>query len=77
MMWPATDNPASCEIRSDIHLLRGKNTSATEIHREFARAVYGQIVMSEGTARQWCRMHIMKNEVAGRSVVNGDLVVLK
>jgi hypothetical protein len=34
MMWPAIDNPASCEIRAVIRFLRAKNMSAAEIHRE-------------------------------------------
>jgi transposase len=43
--------------------------------------VYGQIVMSEGTVRQWCRMlkdgrtNVHDEERSGRpSVVNDDLV---
>jgi hypothetical protein len=30
--------------------------SALEINRELCPAVYGQKVMSEGNATQWCRM---------------------
>jgi hypothetical protein len=37
MMCPATDRPASCEIRAVIHFLHAKNTSAAEIHRDYAR----------------------------------------
>jgi hypothetical protein len=55
MMCPAIYNPASCEIRAVIRFLLAKSMSAAEIHRELC-AVYGQIVMSEGTVRQWCRM---------------------
>jgi hypothetical protein len=48
MMCPATDNPASCEIRSVNRVLHAKNMSAAEIHRELC-AVHGQNVMIEGT----------------------------
>jgi transposase len=54
--------------------------SAVEIHHELC-AVYGQNVMSEGTARQWCRMfkdgriNVHDEERSGRpSVVSDDLV---
>jgi hypothetical protein len=30
--------------------------NAAEIHLKLCAAVYGQIAMSEGTVRQWCRM---------------------
>jgi hypothetical protein len=53
-MYPAIDNPASCEIPSVIRILHAKNTSAAEIHHELC-AVYGQNIMSERTVRQWCR----------------------
>jgi hypothetical protein len=33
-MCPATDNPASCEIRTVIHFLHAKNISAVEINHE-------------------------------------------
>jgi hypothetical protein len=72
MMRPATDNPASCEIRAVIHFLRAKkNTSAAKINRELCAAVYGQTIMSEGTVRQWCKMFkdTMKSEVVGRPPV--------
>jgi hypothetical protein len=51
MMFPATDNPASCEIPVVICFLHATNMSAAEVHRELC-AVYGQNVMSEGTGRQ-------------------------
>jgi hypothetical protein len=51
-MCPAINNPASCEIRSRI--LHAKNTRAAEIHNELCGL--RQIVMSEGTVRQWWRM---------------------
>jgi hypothetical protein len=53
MMCPATHSPASCEIRVVIRFLHAKNINAAEIRRELCAAVYGQNVMSEGTARQW------------------------
>jgi hypothetical protein len=56
MMCPATDNPASCEIRAVIRFLHAKHMSAAAIHRELCMAVCGQNVMSEGIVRQWCRM---------------------
>jgi hypothetical protein len=55
MMYPAIDNPASCEFRAIIRFLRAKNMSAVEIHCELC-AVYCQNVVSEGNVRQWCRM---------------------
>jgi hypothetical protein len=54
-MYPAVDNPASCEIRAVILFLHAKNVSAVEIHRELW-VVYGQTAVSQGTVRQWCRM---------------------
>jgi hypothetical protein len=56
MMCSAIDNPASCESRAVIRFLHTKHMTAAEIHLELCAAVYGQIVMSEGTLRQWCRM---------------------
>jgi hypothetical protein len=56
MTCPATDNPASREIRAVISFLHAKNMSATKIHRKLCAAVYGQNVMSEGTLRQLYRM---------------------
>jgi hypothetical protein len=53
-MCSAIDNPTSCEIRADS-FLRFENMSDTEIHRELC-AVYSQNIMTEGTARQRCRM---------------------
>jgi hypothetical protein len=55
MLYPATDNPASCEIRDVIHFLHAKNTSADEIHGELCTD-YVENIVSEGTVRQWCRM---------------------
>jgi hypothetical protein len=73
MMCPATDNPASCEVRAVIRFLHAKNMTA-EIHCELC-AVYDKIATSEGTVRQWCRtfkdgrtneqMLTMKSEVIG------------
>jgi hypothetical protein len=54
-MCPVIDNPVSCEICTVIHFLHAKNMSVVEIYRELW-VVYGQNVMCEGTARQWCRM---------------------
>jgi hypothetical protein len=65
MMCPAIGN--SCEIRSVIWFLHAKSMSAAEMHRELCKAVYSQNVMSEGTARQWCRM--FKD---GRTNVHGE-----
>jgi hypothetical protein len=50
-MYPAIDNPASCEIHAVIFFLHAKNMSAVEIHHELCM-VYSQNVMSEGTVRQ-------------------------
>jgi hypothetical protein len=55
MKCPAIYNPASCEIRAVIRFLQNTKSSAEEIHRELC-AVYGQNIMSEETARRWCRM---------------------
>jgi hypothetical protein len=50
-MYPAIDNPATWEIRVVIRFSRSKNMSAAELQCELC-AVYGQNIMSEGTARQ-------------------------
>jgi hypothetical protein len=50
-MYPATDNPASYEIRDVIRVLYAKNMSVAEIYHELC-AVYGQNVTSEGIVRQ-------------------------
>jgi hypothetical protein len=55
MLCHATDNPASCEIRAVIRLLRAIIMNHVQICRELC-AVYEQNVMSERTVRQWCRM---------------------
>jgi hypothetical protein len=55
MMCPATDNPASFEIRAVILFLDAKNISPTEIRRELC-AIYDQNITSEGNVRQWCRI---------------------
>jgi hypothetical protein len=47
MMCPATDSPASCEIRAVIRFFYATNTSATGIYRELCAAVYGQNIMIE------------------------------
>jgi hypothetical protein len=75
MMCSEINNAASCEIRSVICFLRAKGMSAAEIHRELCATVYGQNVMSEGTARQRCRMFkngrtdIHDGERSGRSAI--------
>jgi hypothetical protein len=48
--------PVRCEISTIICVIGARNMSAVEIHRELYAAVYGQNLMSEGTARQWCRI---------------------
>jgi hypothetical protein len=79
-MCPVIDNSAIHEICSVIFFLHAKSVSDTEIHRELC-AVYDQNIMSEGTARQWCRMfkdgrkNIQDEERSGRpSIVSDDLV---
>jgi hypothetical protein len=54
MICPAIYNPASCESCAVIHL-QAKNMSAAEIHCKIC-VVYGQNVISKGTAKQWCGM---------------------
>jgi hypothetical protein len=56
MMCPAIDNPTGCEISAVIRFLRAKNTSVAEIHSELCSSLYSQNVMSEGNARQLCRI---------------------
>jgi transposase len=79
-MCPVIDNHTSCKIRAIIRFLHTKNMSAAEMHCELC-AVYGEIVMSEGTVRQWCRMfkdgrtNVHYEEQRGRpSVVSDDTV---
>jgi hypothetical protein len=55
-MFPAIDNPTSCEISALICFLPAKNMSVAEIHSELCTAVYGQNVMSEGAVKRWCRI---------------------
>jgi transposase len=81
MTCPAVDNPASCKIRAVIRFILAKNMNTAEIRCELCAAVYGQNVMSEGTARQWCRMfkdrrtNVHDEHRSGRSsVVSDDLV---
>jgi hypothetical protein len=52
---PVIYNPASCVIWTVIRFLRAKNMSAVKIHYKLC-VDYGQIIMSEGTVRQWCKM---------------------
>jgi hypothetical protein len=66
MMCPASDNPASCEIRAVVRFLYAKSISAAEIRSELC-GVYCQSAMTEGTARQWCR--VFKN---GRTDVHDE-----
>jgi hypothetical protein len=54
-MYPASVNPAGCEICTGTLFLHTKNMSSAEMHHELC-VVYGQNVMSEGTVREWCRM---------------------
>lgn len=54
-MCPTINNSTSYEIHALIRFLHARNMSAAEIHRELCLA-YGWNVMSEETARQWCRM---------------------
>jgi hypothetical protein len=54
-MYPASDNPASCEICAGTLFLHTKNMNSAEMHHELC-AVYSQNLMSEGTVREWCRM---------------------
>jgi hypothetical protein len=53
MLFPVTDNPASCETGAVIHFLHAKNMSDEEIHHELCVVVYSLNVTSERTIRQW------------------------
>jgi hypothetical protein len=55
VMCPVIDNPTSCEICAVVHFLHPRNVRVAEDHSEL-RVVYGKNVISEGAARQWCRM---------------------
>jgi hypothetical protein len=67
--------PPACEIRSVICFLHAKSMSAAEIHRELCATFYSQNVMSEGTARQRCRMfkdgriNVHGGERSGRAAI--------
>jgi hypothetical protein len=54
-MCPVIENPASCKIGVVIRLLHDKNMSAVVIHCKLC-AAYVHYLMSEGTARQWCKI---------------------
>jgi hypothetical protein len=77
MMCHAIDTPPTAK-RAVIRFLHAKNMSAAEIHRELCAAVYGQILMSEGTVRQWCRMYeggrpnVHDEERSRRPVIGGE-----
>jgi hypothetical protein len=53
-MCSAIDNLSSCEMCAVIQFIQ----TLTRVFRKsivnYARALYGQNVMSEGTIRQWC-----------------------
>ncbi|GBM27915.1 hypothetical protein AVEN_59772-1 [Araneus ventricosus] len=53
-MLQSLENPADCEIRSDIRFLNAKDVKAAEIHREISE-VYEENIMSEGMVRKWVR----------------------
>jgi hypothetical protein len=63
-----------------VRFLAAKNFKAAEIHRQLCE-VYGEIIMSAGGVRQWCRMfkngriNVHDEERAGRpTVVTQELV---
>jgi hypothetical protein len=78
-MYPALDNLTSCKICDVISFLHTKNTSSVEIHCKLY-TVYGQNVMSKGTARQWCRIfkdgktNVRDEESSGLPSAVNDLV---
>jgi hypothetical protein len=51
LMCPAIDNNASCEIRVVISFLYTNNMAAREIQHGLC-ALYGQIVIREGSVRR-------------------------
>jgi hypothetical protein len=72
--------PTSCEIRAVVGFLHAKIMIAAEMHNELC-VVYGQNIMNEGTAIQWCRMfkdgltNVHDEERSGQSsVVSNDRV---
>jgi hypothetical protein len=77
-MYPAIDNPDSCEINTVIRFLHAKNITAAKIHRELCVAVYDRNVTSEGTVGQRCRMfkegrtNVHHEERNGRPYVMSD-----
>jgi len=48
-------NPADCEVRGVIRLLRAENVRPCEIHQR-PIAVYGEHVMNAASVRKWCIM---------------------
>jgi hypothetical protein len=66
-MYPAIDNPASCEIRAVICSLHAKSMSAAGIHSEIC-AVYDQNVMSDGMFKDG-RTNIHDKERSGRLAI--------
>ncbi|GBO20996.1 hypothetical protein AVEN_90863-1 [Araneus ventricosus] len=74
------ENPADCEIRSDIRFFNAKDVKATENHRQISN-VCEENIMSEGMVRKWVRAYkdgrtnVHDEERSGRpSVINEDLV---
>ncbi|XP_066906181.1 protein GVQW3-like [Halyomorpha halys] len=52
-MYPAIENPTTCEVRSVIRFWLARNNRPIEIYRQLCD-VYGQEIMSESRVRQWC-----------------------
>jgi hypothetical protein len=74
MLCPATDNPASCEIRADISFLDSNNVNAAQNYLELC-TIYGKNLMNEGMVRHWCKIfndglrNVHDEERRGRSSV--------
>lgn len=49
------NNPARCEVWSEIWYLNAEGHNASKIHYKLYE-IYGSTVTSEGNARQWCCM---------------------
>jgi hypothetical protein len=75
-----TATPASCKVCAAIHFLHADGQSTAKIHRQMCR-VYGDNIMSDSCATEWCRKfrdgHIDVHDEHGQgqhSIVTDELI---
>ncbi|GBN38112.1 hypothetical protein AVEN_100187-1 [Araneus ventricosus] len=81
-MFKAIADPADCEVRSVIRLLKAKKVKPAEIHRQLVE-FYGENVMTDGMVRKWVRQfndgrtNVHDEARSGRPFVVNDGLVAK